>query len=212
MSTSYSILTGPKNTPGSIRYWVNWNKAPVESIVSQAESWVFQTLRCREMKTRETGQILTDATTMTLPNGWRGLIDLRLRGDYTHQIVLRDPQVFEEALTYETDGSLSAAAPYECTVDASTIYLNRKADQDYNYRMWYWKAPTALSETNETNFLTDRYEYLFQAACLYIANMHRKDNEESQRWMAIAMQGIEQANVEVDMEASAAEYEIHWGY
>lgn len=206
----YTTLVGAKTVPGSIKSWVNWNKVPSEEVLIDAQNWIFQGLKSREMKELTSGSLAIDDTSITLPAGWRGLITLRLTGDYRTKLIHREIDAFESKLVYETDGSLSADTPFEVATISDRLLLNRKADQVYPYNMYWWKAPDKLSEDNETNFLTDRYSQMLRAACLYMANLHRKDQQEAATWQQIAASNIQDANREADFEMSDVNFELHW--
>ncbi len=51
MAMSYTTLISPKTTSGSIASWVNYSKLDVETILDEAQSLIFQTLRVHQMKT-----------------------------------------------------------------------------------------------------------------------------------------------------------------
>jgi len=207
---SYKTLTGAKTVEGSIRNWVNWDKAPATVLLADAEATIGQKLRCKEMRTLVTGTIAIGATSITLPSGFRGVKSLKLSGDYTNRIVMRDASEFEDGLTYQTDGSLDTGTPSACTLTGDSILLNREADIEYNYRMHIMQTPTAMSTGNDTNFLSTVYPHMLRAACLYHANLHRKDMKEASKWQAIMSDAIQDANVEADEVNSASEYNMYW--
>jgi len=63
----------------------------------------------------------------------------------------------------------------------------------------YYKQPTALSGSNETNFLTNRYPSLLRYACMAKAYEHMKDTENATGYLALAMQQIDKANASNEM-------------
>ncbi|MCP5087936.1 MAG: hypothetical protein GY952_14175 [Rhodobacteraceae bacterium] len=208
---TYTILTGTKSTEDSIKYWLNWGKAPSAAILRNAESWIYQFLRVREMRVRKTGTIAADDTTITLPTGYVEHIQLMLTGSHQCKITMLDEELFELNLAYDgATVNLVAGTPTYFTTDGTLAYLNTKAAEAYTYAWWHYATPTALSGSNETNFLTTRYPALLQAACLYWANMFRKDEAEAERWSNIAMGLIGQAQVEVDRERRNIEHQVHW--
>lgn len=50
MAMSWTILTGPKTTNGSLASWVNYTKLDAVTIVAEAESLLYSMLRVREMR------------------------------------------------------------------------------------------------------------------------------------------------------------------
>lgn len=207
----YDTLVGAKDVDGSIRNWVNWARAPAGILLAEAEAWVYSRLRTREMKTLVTGTIDEDAIDIDLPERFVGIISFRRTGDNAGKIAELNIAHFENRLSFESDGiTLLKGTPCECVPDGTKIRLNARADQDYPYRLWFWRRAQALSVLSQTNFLTERYPYLLTAACLYRANAHRKDAKEREHWLQMAVGHIEEANAEADLEKTAAEYAFYW--
>lgn len=52
MVMSYTSLVAPKGTAGSINNWVGYNKLDTQTVLDEAQSVIFQSLRVREMRTQ----------------------------------------------------------------------------------------------------------------------------------------------------------------
>lgn len=90
----YTSLTGGKTTPGSIMNWVSYTKLDITTVVEEAQSLLFQMLRCREMRSTWTfamgiGQVsqplpprfldpVGDIFDLTNWTGYRQLIESRI--------------------------------------------------------------------------------------------------------------------------------------
>jgi len=209
---NYNTLTGAKSQEGSIKYWVNWDKAPVATIVDEAQAWLYRRLRVLPMRTFASGNIAAGADAILLPERFSGLISLKRTGDGRGKIRLWGTERFESILAFESDNTtLIEGTPTIACLDASQLRLNVRADQAYGYRMWFWQKPEKISPSVQTNLITENYPDLLRATLLAFANEHRKDRDEAARWFDLAMAGINDANVEADLETESTEYEMYWG-
>lgn len=210
MAMSYTELIGAKTAEGSIKYYVRHSEVPSTKILESAQSLIYGMLRVREMKALATGTIALDATTLTLPTGFMDPISLWLSGENKTKVRILDEAHFEERVTHSDNTTLYPGTPSECTMDGTLAYFNVKAEAAYGYRLWYWKTPTALGVSNETNFLTVRYPHILEAACKYYAYTHREDEVNAPKWLTIATAAIEKANGEYDMYQQSIQTEMYW--
>jgi hypothetical protein len=207
--TTYQILTGDKNIEGSIKYFVNHSLVPSIRILASAQSFIYSHIRVREMKALQTGTLAIGETTLDLPADYLAPIFFGLSGDYQSRIDVLDEELFESALPVQTDGTLYSQTPRSCTIDGSLIRFDAAMDQAYLYRLRYYKTPASLSASVQSNFLSTRYEHLLEAMCKYYAYMHRQQSDKAGDWMQIAMDAINQANIENDMHNQALHFEMH---
>ena len=59
MPMNYSDLVATKTTAGSIKQWLNHDGVPSTTILEEAEAWVYQRLRIRQMITSSAGTLTT---------------------------------------------------------------------------------------------------------------------------------------------------------
>ena len=208
--TTYATLNGAKTVEGSIKYAVNHSTVPSASIITNAEAFIYSRLRVREMKALATGTLTSGTSTLTLPTDFREAIWLGLGGDYARNIPILDEDHSERITGYTTAGALNSGPPSYCRIDDTIATFDTVFDQNYTYRLHYFKTPTALV-TASSNFLSTRYEHVLEAICKYFAYMHRENMPYADRWLQIGLAGIEQANAENDMHLQATRTEIHWG-
>jgi len=208
---TYTILTGDKDTEGSIKYFVRHSIVPSDQILTSAQSLIYSMLRVREMKVLDTGTISTGVSELTLPTDFMEPVSFWLGGDNKLEIDIFDEQHFEERVGRDSSDVPYAGTPTECTMDRTKAYFNATTDADYLYRLWYIATPAALSGANETNFLTTRYPHILEAMVKYYAYQHRQMANEATTWLGIANAGIEKANGEYDLFRQAIRHEIHWG-
>lgn len=211
----YTTLVGLKSVSGSIRNWVNWDAAPVETILAEAEGMIYSKLRVREMSTyKQDGTITSGSATCTLPDDYMALKFWRRITPNPGKIYLLDEEYFLLKRQRDEDGAIIAGTPMYAMIiggsnaaDPVIAHFDCKADQNYTWEMSYYKRPTALGPSNLTNFLTIRYEALLRDTCLYRAFMHKKELDMAAPFKKSFDDWFEQANIEKDMEAQAREFQ-----
>ncbi len=208
---NWTVLTGAKDTPGSIKYWVRHDSVPVDYILESAQAAIYSQLRVRQMLKKVDGTIAEGATTLTLPADFLEPEAFYLRGDRRQPIAILDQQHYESRIGEEQDGSLPEGTPTECTFDGTTFYFDCTADDDYLYRLWYWHTPAALSGGNATNFLTSRYPQLLEAYLKHYAWEDRKETGLADRHLKQALGYLATANAEYDLFRQSIRTELYWG-
>lgn len=206
----YTTLIADKSTEGSIKYFVRHSEVPSTHILTMAESFIYARLRCREMVNRIYTDIASGENAITLPVRFREPISLWLTGSFKSRLILLDHDHFEQRLAEQEDATPYEGQPTEYAVDGNAIWLNTTADQDYPIRLWYYGTPLPLSATNLTNFLTDRYPDMLEAALKYYAYRHREEDALADKWMRHAIDGIQTANAEYDLYKQQINAEAYW--
>jgi hypothetical protein len=209
---SYSELIASKATLNSIRGWINWDMTPAVDILAEAETFVYSSLRVREMKRTVTGTLATGVTQTSLPPDFIAPRSFKRIGPYGGKIEILDDKMFEDCLPLMDDGTYPVETPTKCTIqdDPPVALLNTRTDTQYPYRLVYWRRPESLDLTNETNFLTRRYPILLRATCLGYAHMFMKNAEQSDKWLGVAGTMINQANSDYDLGEQANRVENYW--
>ena len=211
MPISFTQLTGAATLEGSLRWQVRHSILAAEYCLERAQEAVYSLLRVREMVTRATGTILTGASTITLPTRMLEPISVWRTGEWKGEINLLDQQHFEERLGEDDTSTPYEGTPTEATYDATTLYLNTKADQDYAYRVWYIGAPALMTALAPSNSVTDRYGHIIEAMALHYAWADRQDNDaKANAALEKAMGFITKANEEADMFRQSIRTEAYW--
>lgn len=291
MSMSYSSLIASKATAGSIASWVNYSKLDVETILDEAQSLLFQTLRVREMRDEWVFGMAAKQANQPLParfldpigrlfnitdNNWyRHRIetdiqeyrsyDTSISGDFAADpftTTLNSSRVTVEEvahdLTQDSTLTISGAAtvggltlngtfPVVSVTDddhfiidvdtdassaatgggaAATYTANRLVDgspslwsiwkeqlkfdtaltDPAQFKMLYYRAPKLLSDSNQSNWLTDRYPLLIRKACQVQAADFMKDNEEYQKHLSALGTLLQTTSAENDMIYRGSEF------
>lgn len=210
MPMNYSTLVGSKDTEGSIKYFVRHSEVPSDFVLESAQDAIYQILRVREMMTRTTGTIATDASTITLPTDILEPVAIWRTGSYKGPIDILDQDHFESRVGEDENGDLNSGTPRFCTFDGTTLYLDAKADQSYPYRIWYMAKPALLSASNETNFLCTRYRNILEAMVKRYAYSHRENDTKAASELESGMAYIYKANEEFDMFRQQLRTELYW--
>lgn len=191
MAINYTTLTGVKTTAGSIANWVNRSDLPTDNILLEAEAWIYQNLRVREMVARDTAfQFDSAAQSEALPSGFLDPIAFTPHGYYEPL-----PFVHEDKLEElrDADGALESGTPSRWTIIGTTAYVDVSCSANFAGVLSYFKQPDALSGSNETNFLTTRYPSLLRMACMAHAYEHMKDTPRAREYFQLAMVKMEEA-------------------
>jgi hypothetical protein len=206
---NYSTLVGPRETVGSIQYAINYSRIDSDGILDEAEAWIYAKLRVPDMRSTATVTIASGASTASFPTGYRDPIHFGIPG-FTSRLKLKDIDWFRTHLGFDEDGVLPEGQPsYWCKNDG-LIQLNTLADQEYSARMVYYRTPTALSASNETNWLTDKYPTLLRRVCLMFAAEARKEYDTFDREEARALKQIDEIRIEADDENRGIELDFEW--
>lgn len=211
MALTYTTLMADKSTEDSIKYFVRHSEVPSASILTNSQALIYSKLRIREMKKLVSGvYIASGASTITLPADLQDPISLWLDREYKMRLRIFDEEHFEERVARDENGDLYAGTPSQCTMDRTTAYLDVAADRDYYYRLWYYQTPAALSDSNETNFLTSRYPHILEAACKFFAFKHREDDGNASSWLEVMTGAIDLANGQHDQFQQSIQHEMYW--
>ncbi len=206
----YDTLVDEKNEYSSIRGWVNNQRIPPETILTEAEAEIYAVLRTREMKSAPyTGSIAADDISISFPSDFIAAISLRRVGSAAGPIHILDSDYFETQVSVDDTNTLEIGVPDRCQIhgDPPVAYLNFKSDGIYPWRMTYWKRPAALSTNNPSNFLCVRYPTLLRTACVWRAYDFLKEYESRDKSETKFKEMVMAANREYDMGEAANRFE-----
>lgn len=195
MAYTYTILTGAKTVDGSIKNWLNNSRIPSTSILTEAEAWIYQRLRAREMIASATVAFVAGDSTKALPASFLEPISLRPYGwgeelPYVHETLLRRDR--------NSAGALYSATPSEWSIIDNLITLDSACSAALSCDFIYYKQPDALAGGNETNFLTSRFPTLLRMACMARAYEWLKQQDQATGYINAALGEIEAANATAD--------------
>lgn len=207
---TYTTLTGAPSVDGSIAGWLNHASIAnvADTIVAEAESWIYRDLRHWRMLTSMTGLFTAN------PGGQPLVTDyIPIPADYledkllyvtgiNYQKMVR--KTLEEVIAsygYDGDGNRIVQQPMIYFNDQSNIKFDSPPDQSYPYLLYYYQQPAALAFTG-TNFLTIFYPRLLRCACCAMAAEFMKDvgqgTYDRTYWEQAALNELAKAQIESD--------------
>lgn len=198
--TSYTTLVADKDTDGSIKQFVNDSTIPSAIVLTQAQHFIYTRLRVGQMLTTTTGTISSGSTNLALPDRYLSPLSFRITTPDQRTLTSVEPERLWDAIAYTTAGAREEGPPASFARIGTNFEFDYKADQAYTYSLLFYQQPAALSGSNETNFLTDRYLPLLYAACEGYAYDFKKDMEKKQEAMARAEIEISHCNGDWDRE------------
>lgn len=209
MAMTFSALVADETVSGSIKRLINWSRIDSESILEDAQAWIYSKVRVRQMMTTANVTISSAASTASFPTGYLDPIHFGIPG-YVNTLRLKDAEWFRSHLGWDQDAVLPEGIPsYWCDI-AETIQLDTKADQAYTAKLVYFKTPTALSVSNETNWLTIKYPHLVRHVCRMFAAIERKEMDTVQMAELRAYQTIDEIKIESDLAMRGWEADMNW--
>lgn len=215
MATNYTTLVAAKTTAGSIKHFTNYSRIDPESILEDAQRFLYSVLRVQEMKSLATLTLAVGDTTEPLPTGWLGpqggitggdgetYSAFDTDGNYYGHIPEMGP--FLSYRTYDSGVINSQQPQYFCVYDG-VINFEHKFDEARTIYLPYWRSLTLLSGANETNFLTDRYPHMLKKACHAQAHAFEENWESYNAELPLLMSLVERANQEADLAFMGANY------
>lgn len=196
MAINWTTLTAAKTTEGSIKSWLNKGDLPVTNILLEAEAWIYQTLRVREMVTDEAFTFDADASSEALPSGFLDPIQF-VPYQWAYPLPFYHEGSFRPGRT--SAGVLFEGTPSMWTIIGETAHVDVLCSSNFAGRLMYYDTPAALGSGNETNFLTIKYPTLLRDACTMKAYEFMKKTTDAAGYMQKAMADIVEANATADM-------------
>ena len=66
----YTTLVSDNTTNGSIKYWINYSRIDAAGILTDAQAWIYQRLRVRDMLQTADVTISSGASTAAFPSDY----------------------------------------------------------------------------------------------------------------------------------------------
>lgn len=209
---SWTTLTSASTTAGSIANWMS--KASITSgangvadfIVGEAESWIYRRLRHWQMLTPPNSITFTlnsDTLSISSLTNFLEPMDLwYLNNGGPYWMQQKTPSQVYQSWSYNADNTRPSMPPSIYSFNQTNIQFDTPADQAYPAFITFFQQPTALSGSNNTNWLTATYPRLVRAAVMASACEWAKDNGQGNfdrtYWDQIAQDEIDRAQAESD--------------
>ena len=154
------------------------------------------------MITENTGTLAADADTIPLPTDYREPLFFGFTGTEKFEPVRKSIEFVHSQFSWDGAGVRSVSRPQFWATGATVIQFEHNSDKAYAFKLLYYGQLAALSPTNLTNFLTDRYSPLLYKVCSIFAYEWARNPEEKAYWLALANDELNDANVDRDLERS----------
>jgi len=213
---NYTTLIGDTTVDGSIAKWLNHSAiaSVADTIVVEAESAIYRSLRHWRMLTSTTGTLtantqgVTQINTLALPADYLEDKVLYITGTNYQKMTRRTMEEIIASYSYASNGYLIVQQPMWYFNDQSNFVFDSASDQAYPYLLYYYQQPASLS-TSGTNWLTQFYPRLLRAACCAAATEFMKDmgqgNFDRNYWNQIFLAALVDAQSESDRHHRAQE-------
>ena len=212
MALDYKTLIGDRDCDGSIKNWVNHNKVPSTAILVEAQAWIYQHIRVRQMLTTlPAASTAIGDETIALPADYRQPFMFMFTANASVAKSIPSYKLLDFVLSqfnYQADGTRTQARPRFWATDASNIQFETQADKVYPYFFKYYAALADLGPQNQTNFLTTTYPRLLRVISVAYAYERLKNENERLYYMRLAEGEIYEANKDSDMELSGVDLQV----
>ncbi len=193
MAMTYTQLVASNSTAGSIKNIVNRSDLPVEDILLDAQMEIFTRMRVREMRSVTTLSLAQGDLSVALPTGF--LDPISIKDQYYSDLIQQDMDALLGMRATDGDGDPVEAEPVYYAIWDEKFQFDCAMNAALSFTLLYFKSPTLLSGSNETNFMTTRYPHLLRAACrkhaeIFTKNYAARDRAEDdlQKFLALIEQ------------------------
>lgn len=197
MAINWTVLTGAKTVTGSIANWLNRGDLPTDNILLEAEAWIYQRLRVREMVQDDAFTFDGGESSEALPASFLDPLAFKPFDWGGLPLPYFDEQSFRAPR--DTDGDLFEGSPSRWTIIGETAHVDVTCSDDFGGRLLYYKQPTALGSGNLTNFLTTRYPTLLRSVCMLKGLEHMKKMTDAVAYLQKAEADLAEAMRTNDM-------------
>lgn len=176
----YDALVADKSTQGSIKSWVNYNEVPSVDVLIDAQMYIYERLRSREMRALQANNTIAEGTDfIVLPTGFLDPVELTIRYPKSRLELVNERELQDVWRNWDDTNALTEGMPQHYAIIGSNAYFDVLPDQTYRYDLLYFKQPDLLTPGSPTNFLTQRYPHVLRQTCIGYAALFAKDYEDA---------------------------------
>lgn len=203
MAFDFATLTASKTTPGSIAFWSQHASIDAVGTLIQAQAWIYERLRAREMRASTTVSVAAGAYVAPLPVAvdppvnsflvpvamtWRGDSD---QMDYVHENMLG-------RFINQGDTAPQAGRPQRYAIFDEQFQFDVSLSENLVADLIFYKRlPDLNATTYKTNFVTVRFPLLLRRICTALGYEDRK--RDATQMYQLAEQSVAEANIAEDL-------------
>jgi len=121
MAMTYTSLTAPKGTAGSIMNWINYSKLDIGTTVDEAQALIYSGLRTREMMTDVVFTMLANSSYFPLPARFLDPIGRMYMPNFNLSIRHKDADFIKVNRQFNATSGFLGANPYTTTNGSNTV-------------------------------------------------------------------------------------------
>jgi hypothetical protein len=189
------------NLTAAIADWAGRNDLTVRipDFIRLAEARIGRDLRIRALEIRSQMSTVSGQMYYTLPPGYKQARHFKLvdgAGGVPSDLEYKTPEALDVANLRQYAGATGLPRYY--TIVANEIRIAPTPSAAYSLEILYYKAPTALSVTNEANLLLEENPDIYMYASLVELWTYLRDDAESQKWGLLYGKAIEASQASDD--------------
>mgnify|MGYP003149119415 CR=1 FL=1 len=127
---------------------------------------------------RATGTLTAGTDTLAIPSDFQEIYRFTLTAD-SNFTVLR----FADRTMIDLYHRAGSGTPEYFTI-ADTFQFDTNPDSNYDYQIMYYEAPTALSDSNTSNWVLAEYPDVYLSGCLFYAHRFIHDDEKAATYLS----------------------------
>jgi hypothetical protein len=207
----YATLIGPKTTKGSIAEWIVWTdtKMPIEAILEEAQTFIFDNMRVTEMKQAQTLALPAGAVSVALPA--RLVTTISIQDQYMTPLKARDLKSLMLRRSKDDAGNWTQAdAPLFYSQTATAFEFDMAPSENIDLTLAGFFRPEPLGPTNQTNFLTEKYPHLLRTAILIFVADFLNDDAKYARYTTRYQALLAQAMQSEDLNMLGLQYDMDY--
>jgi len=155
----------------------------IVDFITIAEKRLNRALRTAKLEATDTVTCVAGTQSYSLPADYGQMRQVSISGDPVRTLEFLSPTVAEIKFS-----SSNTSKPYAYSIIGSSIYFYYTPDSDYTVNLYYYKQPTALSDSNTSNEYSANYPDLLLYSALMEAATHIQDDAAFQRWGALYLE------------------------
>lgn len=210
----FTTLCATSATDGSVASFTGSDRVSpgiAAILIDQAQSLIYRKLRHWSMLTEVDGVFTINQDYSPLPTDYLQAKSLYLTGTNYKKLTMKPLEEVKGSYSYDANGNRVVSQPSIYYYDQTNLRFDTVLDQAYPYMFVYYQQPAALSASNNTNFLTQRYQRLLWSAIMVSACEFLKEVGQGTFDRAYWLQQFEALILDAQMESEQSMRSVEAG-